>query len=277
MVRQGLSAGTLNGDYNRFLNATDDFPVPHWLGGSESLDLWQAAAALARHPRFIPTWPAAPQAKGDEVLHPRPPKIMHDPINRDGAGSTQARQTPGAPGPTPILERTTFETSRLLEFFTESELQMQIGHTQENAARSVGAHASGNAAVRVNPVPILASSCYKATPSSRHDRQHESRECPCARKIGEDRAVNEGFRCSPLARSGPRRASSSGWWTGYAPLAARRSRWSPRASTGGRCTAPRGRAGAPGRYARPRPKRAMGVPRDGDLDRRIAGRAPSNG
>ena len=29
------------------------------------------------------------------------------------------------------LTRTTFTTSRLLEFFTEKELQIQIGHSQE--------------------------------------------------------------------------------------------------------------------------------------------------
>ena len=32
---------------------------------------------------------------------------------------------------TTVLKRTTFETSRLLEFFTEKELQMQIGHPRE--------------------------------------------------------------------------------------------------------------------------------------------------
>ena len=33
--------------------------------------------------------------------------------------------------PSPRLERSTFETSRLLEFFSEKELAMQIGHPPE--------------------------------------------------------------------------------------------------------------------------------------------------
>jgi hypothetical protein len=45
--------GTLNGDFNRFLNAIDEVPVPHWLGGWEPLDPWRAAKALARHRRFL--------------------------------------------------------------------------------------------------------------------------------------------------------------------------------------------------------------------------------
>jgi hypothetical protein len=64
-LRRTWTPGTLTGDANRFLNAVDGVPVPDvWLGGWESLDPWRAAAALARHRRFLPTWPADPQAKG---------------------------------------------------------------------------------------------------------------------------------------------------------------------------------------------------------------------
>jgi len=64
-LRRSYEPGTLAGDFNRFLNALDRLPVPDvWLGGWEHLDRWRAAAALVRHRRFIPFWPADPQAKG---------------------------------------------------------------------------------------------------------------------------------------------------------------------------------------------------------------------
>lgn len=44
---------------------------------------------------------------------------------------TSQNSTKGSPGkPEPTLDRTPFTTSRLLEFFTEKELTMQIGHPQ---------------------------------------------------------------------------------------------------------------------------------------------------
>jgi hypothetical protein len=50
-----------------------------------------------------------------------------DPV-RNGAGSAQTDPSRAEPRPTSILQRTAFEVSRLLESFTEKELQMQISH-----------------------------------------------------------------------------------------------------------------------------------------------------
>jgi hypothetical protein len=64
-MRRTWTPGTLTGDVNRFLNAVEGATVPDvWIGGWETLDPWRAARALARHPRFLPTWPADPVARG---------------------------------------------------------------------------------------------------------------------------------------------------------------------------------------------------------------------
>jgi hypothetical protein len=50
---QHYRPGTLTGDFNRFLDALDGFPVQGLLGGWQSLDPWRAAAALVQHDRFL--------------------------------------------------------------------------------------------------------------------------------------------------------------------------------------------------------------------------------
>lgn len=58
--------GTLHGDYNRFIAATTQGLVPDPIGLRDwriRIPLWDAAAALARHPRFLASGFVAPAAK----------------------------------------------------------------------------------------------------------------------------------------------------------------------------------------------------------------------